>query len=129
MNANSSIPSLSIQNQVGYEICQVPNYKINYSKSKKMSGSIQQIDDILKTDLQFHERLGKNDDLKLAIDVDKLTLHNQIENLQNIMNNICDFIKVDISDISYTTNFSVESGSHHIVIPKFCMKSSTQKIM
>ena len=45
------------------------------------------------------------------------------------MNNICDFLKVDISDISYTTNFSVESGSHHIVIPKFCMKSSAQKSM
>ena len=45
-----------------------------------MSETIQQINDILHTDLQFHERLGKNDDLKLAIDVNKLTLHNSTEN-------------------------------------------------
>ena len=109
MNAIPQSPSLSLQKKVCYEICQVPNYKINYSKSKKMSETIQQINDILNTDLQFHERLGKNDDLKLAIDVDKLTLHNSTENLNNIMNNICDFLKLNRTDISYTTNFSVKT--------------------
>ena len=76
-----------------YEICQVPNYKVNYAISKKVKKSIDSVTSVLEMDFQFHERLGKNDDLKLAIDVDKLRLHKPSETLENILNNICDFLK------------------------------------
>lgn len=112
---------------MSYEICQVPSYKINYANSKKITKSIETISAVLNTDLQFHERLGKNDNLKLSVDVDKLRLHNPSGSLENIFNDICDFLKVEINEISYTTNFSVESGSHHIVIPKYYMNSTEQK--
>lgn len=110
-----------------YEICQVPTYKVNYANSKKVKKSIESVSAILNVDFQFHERLGKNDDLKLAIDVDKLRLHNPSETLENILNNICDFLKIKLCNISYTTNASVESGSHHIVIPSYYLNSSKQK--
>lgn len=110
-----------------YEICQVPNYKVNYANSKKVNKSIESVTAILIEDFQFHERLGKNDDLKLAIDVDNLRQHNPTETLENILNNICNFLKIELSDISYTTNKSKETGSHHIVIPSYYMKSSKQK--
>ena len=110
-----------------YEICQVPNYKVNYANSKKVKKSIDSVTAILNIDFQFHERLGKNDNLKLAIDVDKLRLHNPSETLENILYNIRDFLKIDLSDISYTTNESIETGSHHIVIPKYFMNSTNQK--
>ena len=74
-----------------YEICQVPNYKINYANFKKVNKSIDSETAILNTDFRFHERLGKNDDLKLAIDVDKLRLHNPSGSLEYIFNDICDF--------------------------------------
>lgn len=112
---------------MSYEICQVPSYKINYANSKKITKSIETISAVLNTDLQFHERLGKNDNLKLSVDVDKLRLHNPSGSLENIFNNICDFLKVEMNEISYTTNFSVETGSHHIVIPKYFMNSTEQK--
>jgi hypothetical protein len=110
-----------------YEICSVPNYKINYDKCEKINKPITTIKNVLVTDLQFHERLHKTDNLKLSIDVDKLNDHNPDTTLEQILTNICDYFSIQLSDISYTTNFSIPSGSHHIVIPKFFMLSSKQK--
>lgn len=112
---------------MNYEVCQVPNYKVNYQNSKKINKPIELINSILNTDLQLHERLAKNDNLKLSVDVDKLRLHNPSVTLENIIDNICLFLNVNKLDISYTTNFSVESGSYHIVIPKYFMNSNEQK--
>ena len=113
---------------MNYEICQVSNYQITHSKSKKVSKPIETIEKMLNSDLQFHERLAKTDLLKLAVDVDKLTQHNTSGSLELILNDICDYLNVEKCDISYTTNFSVQSGSHHVIIPKFHMLSSYQKI-
>lgn len=110
-----------------YEICSVPNYKINYDNSKKIDKPIETIINVLNTDNQFHERLHKNDMLKLAIDVDKLTQHNSNGNLQQIFSDIAEYVVCEVDDICYTNNDAVSTGSHHIVIPKYCMLSSKQK--
>lgn len=110
-----------------YEICSVPNYKINYDNSKKILKPIDTIVSALNTDYQFHERLHANDMLKLAIDLDKMTHHNPSANVDKILRDISQYVGCELSDISYTANISVESGSHHIVIPKYCMLSSKQK--
>ena len=112
---------------MNYEICQVPNYKVNYETSKKSIKPIDSIISLLNTDLQLHERLGKNDNLKLSIDIDKL-MQNPVATLEKVINDICDYVQVSIEEISYTTNFSIETGSYHIVIPKYYMKSSDQKV-
>ena len=112
---------------MNYELCQVPSYKINYTNSKKINKPISTLYSVLNTDLQLHERLGKNDNLKLAVDVDKLRIHNLTKTLDHILNDICDYIKCEKNEISYTTNFSIEAGSHHIVIPKYFMNSIQQK--
>jgi len=111
-----------------YEICQVPTYKTNYNFAQKSVQPIKTIEAILHSDTQCHERLSKNDLLKLSVDVDKLRLHNPSANLEKIFKDICEYVGIDIADISYTTNFSVETGSHHIVISKYFMKSSEQKL-
>jgi len=111
-----------------YQICQVPTYKIKYEISKKNIKPIDTISAILENDLQFHERLFKNDLLKLSVDVDKLTEKNKNASLEKIFFDICEYIGVSMNDISYTTNFSVKSGSHHIVIPKYFMNSIDQKM-
>ena len=113
---------------MNYEICQVPNYKVNYENSLKSNKPIDSIISLLNNDLQLHERLGKTDNLKLAVDIDKMTQHNQDITFDKIINNICEYVNVSTDEISYTTNFSVTTGSHHIVIPKYYMKSSDQKV-
>lgn len=110
-----------------YEICKVPTYKVNYENSKKITKPINALCEYLQQDFQAHERLNKDDMLKLSVDIDKLKLHNPTANFDTIVADICKYVKVEACDISYTTNYGVESGSHHIVIPKFCMKSSEQK--
>jgi hypothetical protein len=65
--------------------------------------------------------------LKLSVDIDKLREYKPEHTLEMVFTDIYDYVKVDASDISYTTNFGVDTGSHHIVIPKYCMKSSHQK--
>ena len=110
-----------------YEICAVPTYKTNYPQSTKFFKHINEIEDYLERDCQFHERLGKEDLLKLAVDVDNLTEHNPNATLEVIIKDICDYVGVNLDEISYTTNHSKISGSHHIVIPAYFMKSSTQK--
>ena len=110
-----------------YEICKVPTYKVNYENSKKITKPINALCEYLQQDFQAHERLNKDDMLKLSVDIDKLKLHNPTANFNTIVADICKYVNVEPSDISYTTNYGVESGSHHIVIPKFCMKSSEQK--
>ena len=57
-----------------------------------------------------------------------MTQHNQDITFDKIINNICKYVNVTTDEISYTTNFSVSTGSHHIVIPKYYMKSSDQKV-
>jgi hypothetical protein len=110
-----------------YEICQVPTYKVKYEKSKKMIKPIESINDILLNDLQLHERLNKNDLLKLSVDIDKLTENNETATREKVFEDICEYVGINMNDISYTTNFSVESGSHHVIIPKYFMKSADQK--
>jgi P4 family phage/plasmid primase-like protien len=112
---------------LNYEVCQVPNYQINYKNSKKINKPISIIKNILDTDLSLHERLHKNDNLKLAVDVDKLLKHNPNTNLDKILYDICSYLKITLDDISHTNNKSVIEGSHHIVIPKYYMNSKNQK--
>jgi hypothetical protein len=112
-----------------YEVCQLSDYKINYENSKKANHNIEKISKILLSDLQLHERLHKNDNLKLSIDIDKFRKHYPSLTLEKIFNDICQFLNVQESDICYTTTFSVESGSHHLVIAKYYLVSSKQKIL
>jgi len=113
---------------MNYEICQVPTYKVKYEISKKSIKPIETINTILLNDLQLHERLFENDLLKLSVDVDKLTDKHIDASLENVFKDICEYVGVTMNDISYTTNFSVKSGSHHIVIPKYFMESTYQKL-
>ena len=108
-----------------YEICSVPNYKINYDCSKKIVKPIETIISAINTDYQFHERLHANDMLKLSIDLDKMTHHNPSANIDKVFCDICQYVGCELSDISYTTNASIVTGSHHIVVPKYCMLSSS----
>ncbi len=110
-----------------YEICSVPSYKINYEASKKFCKPIETIINILNTDFQFHERLHKNDMLKLSVDVDKMTEHNPNITLDKIFYDIASFIGCEVNNICYTKNDAITTGSHHIVIPTYCMLSSKQK--
>jgi hypothetical protein len=109
------------------EICQVPNYQVNYSKSKKIIKPLDSICAILEQDFQLHERLHKEDKLILSVDVDKLTRHNPNGNLEQVLTDISLFIGCEKNEISYTTNFSVEAGSHHLSIPKYWMSTKEQK--
>jgi len=111
-----------------FEICKVPTYKKTYEASNKIIKPIGELCSYLENDSQFHERLNKDDSLKLSVDIDKMKVHNLEATFEKIINDICDYVKVESGDISYTTNFSVETGSHHVVIPKYYMKSSEQKI-
>ena len=77
---------------MNYEICQVPNYKVNYENSLKSTKPIDSIISLLSNDLQLHERLGKSDNLKLAVDIDKMTQHNQDITFDKIINNICEYV-------------------------------------
>lgn len=111
-----------------YEICEVPKYDITYEKSVKYVEPINSIVSLLNNDKSFHERLHKNDLLKLCVDVDKLKKHNPNTTLDTILNNICKYVGVTLNDISYTTNYKETAlGSHHIVIPSLYMVSSKQK--
>ena len=109
------------------EICQVPNYEVNYSKSKKIIKPLDSICAILEQDFQLHERLHKEDKLILAVDVDKLTLRKTTANLEQVLTDISLFIGCEKNEICYTTNSSVETGSHHLTIPKFWMSTKGQK--
>jgi phage/plasmid-associated DNA primase len=112
-----------------YEICEVPNYNITYPKSNKLLRSIDEISFRLENnDKSYHERLHKTDLLKLCVDVDKLQKHNPTTTLGIILNDICEYVGVNLEDISYTTNSKASAlGSHHIVIPSLYMVSSQQK--
>ena len=63
----------------------------------------------------------------MSIDVDKL-MQNPVATLEKVINDICDYVQVSIDEISYTTNFSITTGSHHIVVLKYYMKSSDQNV-
>jgi hypothetical protein len=108
----------------------VPYYKTKPEFCQVTTGPIETITSMLENkDQQFHERLGKNDNLKLAIDVDKLREKNSKKDLEAIFTDVASFLGVGADEISYTTNFAVESGSHHLVIPRFWMSSLKQKQM
>jgi len=102
-------------------------YKINYTNSKKINKPISVIATKLTADLQFHEMLKKTDNLKISCDIDKLRVYKPSRTLENVIMNICEFFQINESDVSYTTNFSVDTGSHHLVIPKYYMNSCDQK--
>jgi len=55
-------------------------------------------------------------------------MQNPVATLEQVIYDICDYVQISIEEISYTTNFSITTGSHHIVIPKYYMKSSDQKV-
>jgi phage/plasmid-associated DNA primase len=117
---------------MNYEICKVPNYGVTYSASQKCIQSIDTLSALLNTDNYLHERLGKNDMLKLAVDVDKLRYYKLDGTIEKVLNDVADYCKITIEDISYTYsniefNGIKDVGSYHIVIPKCCMKSSLQK--
>jgi hypothetical protein len=40
-----------------------------------------------------------------------------------VFKDVSEFLEIDLDDISYATNFSIETGSHHIVVPKYFMNS------
>jgi hypothetical protein len=110
-----------------YEVCQVPSYKINYDNTKKSIKPIESIVALLNNDLALHERLHKSDVLKLFVDVDKYKQYNPNRSLTTILEDICNYVGITLQDISYTTNSSVETGSHHIVIPQYFMANTLQK--
>jgi P4 family phage/plasmid primase-like protien len=116
-----------------YEVCQVPTYKINYDNTKKTNKPVESIIPLLNNDLGLHERLYKNDLLKLFIDLDNKEDEKEPNKimtpiiLTNVLNDICDYVGVNLEDISYTTNFSVKYGSYHIVITSKHMSSKHQK--
>jgi len=90
------------------EICEVSNYKVNYSNSKKYENEAAILSDVfLINDNQFHERLRKDDNLILAVDVDKLMLHNPSSNLDHVLTDVSSFIGCEKNEISYTTNLSI----------------------
>ena len=109
------------------EICSVPTYKKNYEKATKHYISVPDIETYLSIDNQYHERLDVNDKLKLSIDLDHITRTNKNASFDMICNDICKYLNISMTDISYTTNFSSPEGSHHIVIPKYFMNSTEQK--
>jgi hypothetical protein len=109
------------------EICSVPTYKKNYEKTTKHYISVPDIETYLSIDNQYHERLDVNDKLKLSIDLDHITRTNKNASFNMICNDICKYLNISMTDISYTTNFSSLEGSHHIVIPKYFMNSTEQK--
>jgi phage/plasmid-associated DNA primase len=111
-----------------YEICKVPTYKVNYENSKKITKPINALCEYLQQDFQAHERLNKDDMLKLALDVDKIAEHNPSATFEKILNDICDYLSVNSTEVSYTQNVHKITGSYHVVIPKFHMKSSDQKM-
>lgn len=116
-----------------YEVCKVPTYKINYDNTKKTNKPIDSIVPLLNNDLALHERLHKNDILKLFLDLDNKEDEKEPNKimtpiiLTNVLNDICDYVGVNLEDISYTTNFSVKYGSYHIVITSKHMSSKHQK--
>jgi phage/plasmid-associated DNA primase len=110
-----------------YELCLLPHYRVNYENSKKCNQPIHKLAKVLQSDLQLHERLHKTDILKLAGDIDKFKKHNPSLTLEKLFNDISEFLNIDVNEICFTTNFSVETGSHHFVIPKYYLVSSKQK--
>jgi len=111
-----------------YELCQVPTYLVNYDKTKKVYKTINVVGELLNHDFQMHERLHKDDLLKLSVDIDRITEHNPSATFQNILKDICEYVGVEHDDVSYTQNIEKVSGSYHVVIPKYYMLSSHQKI-
>ena len=120
---------MNSQHENKIEICSVPMYIVPYEKAKKFYINVSEIEEYLQNDRQFHERFNEHDDLKLALDLDKISKHNKTDSLESICYDVCSYLNVTMDDISYTTNFSAIDGSYHIVIPKYHMKSNAQKVL
>jgi flagellar motor protein MotB len=113
---------------MNYEIYSVPKYQIKHEDAKKVEKQIDSIVALINgKDLQFHERFFENDNLKLFIDVEHYKSYNPEKTFNVILNDICDYVGITVNEISYTTNLFHEDGSHHIVIPKYCMLNHLQK--
>jgi len=115
-----------------YEICKVPSYEVNYKRSQKCVKAIDTICALINTDIHAHERLFKDDNIKLLIDVDKISVHRPdvkpVEYFKNILKYSTGYVGVDAHEISYTCSPLNPTGSYHVVIPKYFMKSSLQKL-
>jgi phage/plasmid-associated DNA primase len=111
---------------MNYEIVEVPNYKINYEKSTKHNLGIADAVELIKENYNLHERLYKDDVLKLFLDVDKIETHDSALMIESITSNIKDYLQDPTLEISYTKNNS--SKSYHVVIPKYKMKNELQKL-
>ena len=61
-----------------YEICKVPSYEVNYKRSQKCVKAIDTICALINTDIHAHERLFKDDNIKLLIDALKFYQHQSI---------------------------------------------------
>jgi phage/plasmid-associated DNA primase len=105
----------------------VPTYKVNYGSTRKIRNEIGVIGALLLQDFQYHERLEKDDLLKLFADVDKMLKYNKELTIEKVIDDVCDYIKCSKHEISWTANYSVQDGSYHLVVPKYYMKSSLQK--
>jgi phage/plasmid-associated DNA primase len=92
-----------------------------------ISKPIDIILEFIENDLQLHERLNIDDNIKLIVDIDKYKKNKPNLTLETILSNIADYLGITQNEISYTTNSSIETGSHHIVIPRFHMSVRKQK--
>jgi phage/plasmid-associated DNA primase len=117
-----------MSNEIKYEIFDIPTYKTTIKDAKKIIGTLSEISNILEETNNLHERIDKTDLLRLFVDVDKLKLHNPTATLPQILTNICEYVGCELTEISYTTNFGIETGSHHVVIPNRYMLSSDMKL-
>jgi hypothetical protein len=106
----------------------VVDYRLKEEKWSSISkkGSIDDMAELLEEKKSYHERIEGVNDYKLVVDIDNLFKYRQDKDVSTILNDIATYCKVDVDDISYTTNFSKE-GSHHFVIPKYRMKGENQK--
>jgi hypothetical protein len=114
-----------------YEICKVPRYNVSYDRAEKSVKTIETISALLHTDLNAHERLGKEDLIKLFVDVDKIAIHrpdvNTAEFFEKVLIDVAEYVGIDKNEISYTHSPLHPTGSYHIAIPKYFMTSSLQK--
>ena len=110
-----------------YEVCSVSDYKINYACSNKKNLTIDALKGVLLNDLYLHERFNAGDNLKLVFDIDKYKRYNPDLTIEKILSDISVYFGVEEHEISYTTNYSVASGSHRVVIPKYYMEIEEMK--
>jgi len=118
-----------------YEIYNVSSYKTKIIECTKIEGTIDEIIKELKNKKNYHERILKDDELILNIDIDGC------DNLNKIKQEIIIFLKdkygliIEDDDIKYTENrkYGILKGndkkSYHITIPKYYGNSYKLKML